>query len=122
MLNCEQQRTLIQMVTMEEITKAVKDMPKDKAPEVDGFLVEFFTRNWEIVKEDIVKAVKDFFSANRLPSMINITAITLVPKVKEPATVKDCRPIACCTTLYKIISKVITRRIKGVLDGLIDRS
>ncbi|XP_019224938.1 PREDICTED: uncharacterized protein LOC109206559 [Nicotiana attenuata] len=48
-------------VTIEEITEAVREMPKDKAPGVDGFPVEFFTRNWEIVKDDIFVAVKDFF-------------------------------------------------------------
>ncbi|XP_019262930.1 PREDICTED: uncharacterized protein LOC109240716 [Nicotiana attenuata] len=59
-LTVDQQRILIQMVTMEEITEAVKDMPKDKAPGVDGFPVEFFTRNWEIVKEDILKLLRTF--------------------------------------------------------------
>ncbi|XP_019238885.1 PREDICTED: uncharacterized protein LOC109218942 [Nicotiana attenuata] len=60
-LTISQQRTLIQNVTMEEITEAVREMPKDKATGVDGFPMEFFTRNWEIVKDDIFAAVKDFF-------------------------------------------------------------
>ncbi|XP_019237091.1 PREDICTED: uncharacterized protein LOC109217306 [Nicotiana attenuata] len=54
-LTISQQRTLIQDVTMEEITEAIREMPKDKAPGVDGFPVEFFTRNWELVKEDILQ-------------------------------------------------------------------
>ncbi|XP_019258680.1 PREDICTED: uncharacterized protein LOC109236894 [Nicotiana attenuata] len=37
-LTVDQQRTLIQMVTMEEITEAVEDMPKDKAQGLIDFL------------------------------------------------------------------------------------
>lgn len=88
-LTLEQQKLLIQPVTNKEIIEAIKDMPKDKAPGVDGFSVEFFTRNSEIVKEDIFEVVQNFFKTNRLPQMINTTTIALVPKVNVPATVKD---------------------------------
>nr|XP_016513599.1 PREDICTED: uncharacterized protein LOC107830521 [Nicotiana tabacum] len=75
-----------------------------------------------IVKKDIFAAVKSFFTTCSLPGMINTIAITLVPKFSAPSTVKDYRPIAYCTILYKIISEVITRRIKTVLDGLVGHS
>lgn len=55
-----QQTMLIQEVIMEEVIETIKEMPKDKAPGVDGFPVEFFTKNWDIVKEDIFAVVKDF--------------------------------------------------------------
>lgn len=120
-LSLEQQRTLIKEVTMEEITAAVKEMPNDKAPGVDGFTVEFFTKNWETVKMDVFAATKEFFITGHMPYMLNTTAIALVPKTNTPKTVKDFRPIACCTTLYKIISKVITKRLKTVIDCIIGK-
>lgn len=70
------------------------------------------------MKEVLFTAVKDFFTTCNLPMMITTTTITLIPKVPALLRVKDYMPIACCTTLYKIISKVITIRIKIVLDGL----
>lgn len=36
-----------------------------------------------------------------------------------PNTASDFRPIACCTTLYKIISKVLTARLSAVLDSIV---
>lgn len=37
----------------------------------------------------------------------------------SPTRVKDYKLIACCSTLYKIISKVITRKLKPVIAILV---
>lgn len=49
----------------------------------------------------------------------NCTALTLIPKVPSPTKVKDFRPIACCSTIYKVIAKILTNRIKRVLNSII---
>ena len=43
----------------------------------------------------------------------------MIPKVQNPKTVKEYWPIACCTVVYKIISKVITKRLHGVIQSII---
>ncbi|XP_019240844.1 PREDICTED: uncharacterized protein LOC109220834 [Nicotiana attenuata] len=70
-----------------KIDEAIRDMPKDKAPGLDG----------------------------RMMPAWNCTAITLIPKIRAPSKVKNYRPIACCTTLYKVVAKILTRRIKKFL-------
>lgn len=57
-----------------------------------------------------------------MPPFINTTAIILISKVKVPTAVKDYRPIACCTTMYKIISKVLTNRMKKVMGDIIGQA
>lgn len=39
--------------------------------------------------------------------------------MKNPSYVKEYRSIACCSTLYKIISKILTNRLKLVVDYLV---
>ncbi|KAG5586268.1 hypothetical protein H5410_046702 [Solanum commersonii] len=61
----------------------------------------------DIVKGDVPKAIYQFFITGTLLPSINTSAITLVPKVPSPTKVKDDKPRSCCTSLYKIISKVL---------------
>lgn len=69
-------------------------MPRGKAPGVDGFPIEFFIRNWDLVKDDVLAAVEHFFQTGKLWPTINVTAITLIPKILYPTKVKDYMLIA----------------------------
>ncbi|GKD63582.1 RNA-directed DNA polymerase, eukaryota, reverse transcriptase zinc-binding domain protein [Tanacetum coccineum] len=52
---------------------------------------------------------------------VKASLITLVPKSKTPQRVSDYRPIACCNTIYKIMSKILTNRIKSALCKLVSQ-
>lgn len=70
--------------------------------------------------DDIYLAVMDFFDNSRMYLPVNCATISLVPKVPNPTLAKDFRPIACCTTLYKFISKVLTARLQQVITEVVD--
>lgn len=63
------------------------------------------------MKYDVIAAVKDFFENNRLYKAFNCTLVTLIPKTRDAKVMKDLRPISCCSTVYKIISKIMTKRL-----------
>ncbi|XP_021714658.1 uncharacterized protein LOC110682631 [Chenopodium quinoa] len=121
-LTREAQNLLISPVTDAEIDSAINGISDDKAPGVDGFNSRFFKHSWDIVKFEVYEAVHEFFDKGSLYPQWNCTTLTLVPKVQNPSFVKDFRPIACCTVLYKTISKVLTARIARVIGEVVDEA
>jgi hypothetical protein len=106
----------------EEIGNALFQIGPLKAPGADGFPARFFQRNWGILKDEILAAVRIFFKDGTMPEGINETIIVLVPKHNDPKTLKDYRPIALCNVIYKIIAKCIANRLRPLLDGLISEN
>ncbi|GJW80065.1 RNA-directed DNA polymerase, eukaryota, reverse transcriptase zinc-binding domain protein [Tanacetum coccineum] len=76
----------------------------------------------EVSNEEIKADIKEFFVKGKFLGELNSTLITLVPKVSTPSKVTDFRPIACCNVAYKCISKIITNRIKIVLDSIVHKN
>ena len=64
-------------------------------------------------------AVKDFFRSGKMLKQINHTFITLLQKVDNLETINHFRPISLCSTIYKIISKILTNRLKNIIPKLI---
>lgn len=62
-----------------------------------------------MIKAHVYAAIHDFFNHDSLPAELNCNMITLVPKIPNLTYIKDFRPIACCTVLYKLIAEILTQ-------------
>ena len=118
-LTKQQRIQLCTAVTDQEIYEGLQSIGNDKAPGVDGYNAFFFKHTWKIIKDDIIEALKSFFTTGKLHKDFNCTLVSLIPKGQNPKTVKEYRPIACCTVLYNIISKVLTNRLHSVIQSII---
>ncbi|KAL0770758.1 hypothetical protein Bca101_035909 [Brassica carinata] len=112
-------RTLSSIPTDEEITRTILKLNPNKSPGPDGFTSAFFKASWPVVGEETVSAIKKFFTIAFLPSSTNSTILTLVPKKPGASTISDYRPISCCNTTYKTISKMLVKRLKVILPEVI---
>lgn len=52
---------LISEFTDDEISNALFQIGPLKAPDVDEFPARFFQRNWGVLKEEVIEAVRKFF-------------------------------------------------------------
>lgn len=95
-----------------EILFVLKSMKKNKSLAPDGFNVNFFLQCWDIICYDFTFVVTYFFNIGHLPNGINATTIALIPKTENPSSMSDFRPISCCNTIYKCISKIHANHLK----------
>ncbi|XP_034915333.1 uncharacterized protein [Populus alba] len=106
-------------LTNDEIKAALFSIPDTKAPGPDGYNAFFFKKCWSIIGTDFIAATRYFFTNNSLPRCVNATRVALVPKIENPSSMNDFRPISCCNILYKCISKIIVSRLKNALNEII---
>lgn len=115
----EQQTDLTKPVLEEEIKYAVLSNGKSKAPSPDGIPSIFYQKHWTIVGKDICRAITHFFSTGYILKEWNYSHICLIPKTERPEEASQFRPISLCNVIYKIISKVITNRLKPILNSIV---
>lgn len=66
--------------------------------------------------------VREFFISGNPRKGVGDTNIALIPKKKNPLNMKDLRTISLYNVTYKMITKVLTNRLKLVLSGLISET
>ncbi|KAL6565077.1 hypothetical protein OROMI_016527 [Orobanche minor] len=106
--------------TIDEIRSCVFDMEGDSVAGPDGFGIKFFQICWDIISSDVFDAVVDFFSGSPMPRAFTTTTISLIPKNNNPQSWKDFRPISLCNSTYKIISKILSKRLASILPSFIN--
>ena len=118
-LTNEQNLSLNKPISNFEIECAVFQIGAHKAPGPDGIHAFSFHAFWDIVKEDVTRAIQAFFHSGSLFKLLNHSYIFLIPKKPFPDEVSHFRPMSLYNVIYKVMSKVIVNRLKLVMDSLI---
>ena len=66
--------------------------------------------------------VREFFITEEFDARLNQTNICLIPKTDMPTSITEFRPISLCNVGYKIISKILSSRLKGILPQIISET
>ena len=82
----------------------------------------FYQTYWEVVGPEVTQATLFILHSGFLLRKINYTHITLVPKIKNPEKMSNFRSISLCNVIYKIVSKILSNRLKKVLPHVISES
>ena len=108
-------------ITIDELTKAVKDMARNKSPGIDGLTTEFYIVFWSKIKCLLLKAINyAFTNSGSLHESALRGIISLIPKRnKDIRILTNACPISLLCTDYKALEKVLANRIKPVLNEII---
>lgn len=64
-LSMEQREILVAPICEQEILIALNGICDLKSPGIYGFSARFFKASWEVVKEDVIDAIMEFFENER---------------------------------------------------------
>nr|KYP70239.1 Putative ribonuclease H protein At1g65750 family [Cajanus cajan] len=103
----------------EEIFATIKSMNGFKAPGPDGLQAIFYQSQWNYIGQEVCNMIRDIVAQPEKVAEINETFITLVPKMENITQLKHMRPIGLCNVSYKIITKLLARRINNIMGKLV---
>lgn len=101
------------------LTNHLAQMGPYKAPSLYGYGACFYQDHWSVVGKEVCHVVLSFLNSNADIEDINFTYLVLIPKAKNPKKVTQYGPISLCNVLYKIITNILTNRLKLILPSLI---
>ena len=98
-------------------------MNNNKSPGSDGLTTEFYKLFWKDIKTPFLSSIHYSYENGKLTELQTQGIISLLPKKnKNLLVLSNWRPISLLNVDYKIISKVISNRIKKVLPSIINSS
>ncbi|XP_026459126.1 uncharacterized protein LOC113359759 [Papaver somniferum] len=105
--------------SLDDIKEAVFDLGADSDPGPDGFPGSIYRHCWNIISEDLYKAIVNCWEIRKIPKGINSSFLVLIPKNKKSDSIKDFRPIGLSNFFFKIITKIMATSLGSVLDDLV---
>ena len=103
-------------ITYDEIVTALKTGAHHKAPGIDGLGLEWYTANWDTIKEDLRELLNQMFLHKQVTPRQKQGIVVCLPKSLDPKTPDDYRPITLLTTEYKLLARIMARRLQPILE------
>jgi len=122
MLTEEENLSLTTSFTGEEIEEVVKSSDGNKSLCPNSFNFAFIKRFWALMKDEVRIMFDQFHANDSIHKGLLAYFVTLIPKVSSPMTLKDFWPISLLGCLYKLLAKVLVRRLASVMDSIISKS
>lgn len=85
----------------------------------NGLHAIFFKRFWNMLGNDLVHDVLGAVNTATIPSGWNDSTIVMIPKVENPNKEAQFCPVSLCNVVYKVISKMMSNRLKVILPEII---
>ena len=119
-LTYEEQLSLEHELSLEEIKKVLVSFEKNKTPGEDGFTVEFYETFFDMLQNDLLNSYNEAFQNGKLSISQRRGIISLIPKEdNDLSELTGWRPITLLNVDYKILAKIIAKRIESSLPKLI---
>jgi hypothetical protein len=117
-LNPAEKQDLERPLTINEFDKALRQCNKKSAPGTDGLSNKFISHFWKYFRVPLLKYANCCYNKGELTSLFKTAKIRLIPKKGDCKKIENWRPISLLNCFYKLISRVLTNRLKKVIDKI----
>ena len=108
-------------ITYDECVREIKSMTSGKSPGPDGLPSEFYSKFFHLFGKAYVIMINYNFKRDTLPdSFANIYIYLICKNNMAAEDIRNWRPISLLNTDYKIISKILTFRLKTVIHNIVN--
>ena len=118
-LHENEQKELNEFFTSNEIKGIIKSMDNEKSPGKDGLPKEFYLHFFDNLEEILVELFNNIKFSSKQPKSHKNAIIKLIYKKHDQRQLKNWRPISLLNVDYKILSKMLTKRLSKYIDTII---
>ena len=116
----ETKQLLDQDISLEEISLALKELPNGKTLGTSGLPADFLKVFWAKLKNLFAKMFQEIVCDGKLHLTARRGIISLIEKLtKDPLFLKNWRPLSLLNIDYKLLSKVLAKRLQIALPEII---
>ncbi|CAM2104296.1 unnamed protein product [Caretta caretta] len=106
-------------LTLAEFSEALRRMPTNKSPGMDGLIMQFYRVFWDVLSPDLVTVWAESLQSGVLPLSCRRAMLTLLPKKWDLHDLRNWRPVSLLSMDYKVVAKVISLWLGSVLADVI---
>ena len=117
-LNLTERNELERDLTIDEFDQSINHAKMKSAPGADGLSNKFIKKFWSIFRVPLFRLANHCYTNGKLSKSFSTANIKLIPKKGNLCLLKNWRPISLLSCFYKIISRVISNRLKKYMDKL----
>ncbi|XP_026428612.1 uncharacterized protein LOC113324504 [Papaver somniferum] len=118
-ISLEERHMLDSIPSLEEIKAAVFALGADSASGPDGFSGCFYKHCWDLIHQDLAKAIIFCWNNKTIPNGANSSLTLLLAKVRGGDSLEKYRPIGLSNFFFKIFTKILATRLGKVLDNFV---
>ena len=121
-LTRDERNLLDSEIKIEELDLSLNQSNLKSSPGMDGFSYSFIKKIWHIYRKPLFECTKISLENESLPESFLTAQIKLILKKGNSKKIGNWRPISLLSNFYKIISRLINNRLKGIANRILSRA
>lgn len=118
-INTVEAENLTVVIEEDELKEAILQSPKNKSPGPDGIPVEFYQVFWPQMKSKMLCIFNEIMNGKvDIPKEFPEGVMVLIPKKPVSKGIENLRPITLLNSDYKIMARVLAKRMKMVMNSI----